>query len=162
MTQSSRDAVQRGDPKMENKLNRVITRFCNMNDKNPICSIHDQGAGGLANVLKEIVYPDGAKINLDNVTLGDESLLPLEIWCSEFQESSVILIDPIATNINIIIDICKEENVIADVVGTVYGEEEADYGTTKVYFKGEKVVDFTLEPILNPHIRKKYNLQKKK
>ena len=27
-----------------------------MGKKNPIYSIHDQGAGGLANVLKEIVY----------------------------------------------------------------------------------------------------------
>ena len=94
MTQGSKDAVQRGDPQMENKLSRVITRLCNLNDKNPITSIHDQGAGGLANVLKEIVYPNGAKIDLDKVTLGDQSLNPLEIWCSGFQESSVILINP--------------------------------------------------------------------
>ena len=71
---------------MENKLNRVITRLCNLNENNPIISIHDQGAGGLANVLKEIVYPNGAKIGQDNVTTGDKSLGPLEIWCSEFQE----------------------------------------------------------------------------
>ena len=87
-------AVQRGDPQMENKLNRVIKTLIDNCDNNPIISIHDQGAGGLANVVKEIVYPNGAEINLNNITLGDNTLQPLEIWCSEFQESDVILVQP--------------------------------------------------------------------
>ena len=160
MTQSSKDAVQRGDPQMENKLNRVITRLCNLNERNPIISIHDQGAGGLANVLKEIVYPNGAKIDLDKVTLGDESLNPLEIWCSEFQESSVILINPDLDNVKVVLGICEQENVIADLVGTVYSSEDPNFGSAQVFFRGDKIVDFNLEPILNPHIRKKYILDK--
>ena len=36
---------------------------------NPILSIHDQGAGGVADVVKEIVYPNGAYINLNYLTL---------------------------------------------------------------------------------------------
>ena len=40
-------AVQRGDPQMGNKLNRVIQTLIDLDDKNPIISIHDQGAGGL-------------------------------------------------------------------------------------------------------------------
>ena len=39
-------AVQRGDAEMEQKLNRVIRACIEMIDNNPICSIHDQGAGG--------------------------------------------------------------------------------------------------------------------
>ena len=39
-------AVQRGDPEMEQKLNRLIRACIELGDKNPICSIHDQGAGG--------------------------------------------------------------------------------------------------------------------
>lgn len=39
-------AVQRGDAEMEQKLNRVIRACVEMKEKNPICSIHDQGAGG--------------------------------------------------------------------------------------------------------------------
>lgn len=39
-------AVQRGDPEMEQKLNRLIRACCEMGKRNPICSIHDQGAGG--------------------------------------------------------------------------------------------------------------------
>ena len=39
---------------MGNKLNRVIKTLIDLDEFNPIISIHDQGAGGLANVVKEI------------------------------------------------------------------------------------------------------------
>lgn len=39
------DAVQRGDAEMAQKLNRLV-RACIESSDNPICSIHDQGAGG--------------------------------------------------------------------------------------------------------------------
>ena len=39
-------AVQRGDPEMEQKLNRLIRACVELGEHNPICSIHDQGAGG--------------------------------------------------------------------------------------------------------------------
>ena len=45
-------AVQRGDAEMEQKLNRVIRACVEMVDGNPICSIHDQGAGGNGNIFK--------------------------------------------------------------------------------------------------------------
>lgn len=48
-------AVQRGDPEMEQKMNRAIRDCLELRDKNPIQSIHDQGAGGNGNVLKELV-----------------------------------------------------------------------------------------------------------
>jgi phosphoribosylformylglycinamidine synthase len=40
------NAVQRGDAEMSNKLNRVVKACVELMDKNPILSIHDQGAGG--------------------------------------------------------------------------------------------------------------------
>ena len=39
-------AVQRGDAEMEQKLNRALRACVEMMADNPICSIHDQGAGG--------------------------------------------------------------------------------------------------------------------
>ena len=39
-------AVQRGDPEMEQKLNRLLRGCVESGAQNPICSIHDQGAGG--------------------------------------------------------------------------------------------------------------------
>jgi len=44
------NAVQRGDAEMEQKLNRVIRACVELGDRNPIKSIHDQGAGGNGNV----------------------------------------------------------------------------------------------------------------
>lgn len=38
--------MQRGDAEMEQKLNRVIRACLEMGEKNPILTIHDQGAGG--------------------------------------------------------------------------------------------------------------------
>lgn len=35
-----------------------------LGDKNPLVQIHDQGAGGNCNVVKEIIYPLGAEIDV--------------------------------------------------------------------------------------------------
>eukprot|EP00061_Rhincodon_typus_P008410 g30992.t1 len=55
-------AVQRGDAEMEQKMNRALRACIESRDNNPICSIHDQGAGGNGNVLKELSEPAGATI----------------------------------------------------------------------------------------------------
>lgn len=55
---------------MEQKLNRVIRACIEMGEENPIVSIHDQGAGGSGNVLKEIVDPQGAKIHIRKMIVG--------------------------------------------------------------------------------------------
>ncbi|ETE69596.1 Phosphoribosylformylglycinamidine synthase, partial [Ophiophagus hannah] len=39
-------AVQRGDAEMEQKMNRVLRGCVESGENNPICSLHDQGAGG--------------------------------------------------------------------------------------------------------------------
>jgi len=148
------NAVQRGDPQMENKLNRVVESLLSLTP-NPIKSIHDQGAGGLANVVKEIVYPLGADINLNKVTLGDKSLDALEIWCSEFQESNVILIHP--GDIVIIKDICDKENINCDNLGSISANNN---GFINVRFNDEVIVSFDLEKVLNPSIQKTYELER--
>ena len=48
------NAVQRGDAEVENRMNRVVRACIHLGDSNPIISIHDQGAGGNGNVLKEL------------------------------------------------------------------------------------------------------------
>ncbi|GLT89070.1 hypothetical protein SLE2022_070710 [Rubroshorea leprosula] len=49
------NAVQRGDAEMAQKLYRVVRACIEMEENNPIISIHDQGAGGNCNVVKEII-----------------------------------------------------------------------------------------------------------
>jgi phosphoribosylformylglycinamidine synthase len=82
------NAVQRGDAEMENKMNRVIRACIEMGEENPIIAIHDQGAGGNGNVLKEICEPAGAVLELRNIPVGDETLSVLEIWGAEYQENN--------------------------------------------------------------------------
>lgn len=61
------DAVQRGDAEMENRMNRLMRACCDLGKDNPIVSVHDQGAGGNGNVLKEIVEPAGAEYDIRKV-----------------------------------------------------------------------------------------------
>ena len=85
------NAVQRGDAEMENRLNRVIRACVELGESNPIISIHDQGAGGNGNVLKEIVEPKGAVYQLRDIPSGDPTLSVTELWGAEYQENDAIL-----------------------------------------------------------------------
>ena len=58
------NAVQRGDPEVEQKMNRFVRACIELGNQNPILSIHDQGAGGNGNVLKEIIEDCGCEIDL--------------------------------------------------------------------------------------------------
>ncbi len=88
------NAVQRGDAEMAQKVNRVIRACVELGDANPIVSIHDQGAGGNCNVLKEIIEPKGAIIEIRDIPVGDKTLSVLEIWGAEYQENDALLIRP--------------------------------------------------------------------
>lgn len=52
---------------MAQKLWRVVRSCVELGMRNPIQQIHDQGAGGNCNVVKEIIYPLGAEINVRKV-----------------------------------------------------------------------------------------------
>lgn len=57
-----------------------------------VLQLHDQGAGGNCNVVKEIIYPLGAEIDIRAVKLGDATMSVLEIWGAEYQENDCLLI----------------------------------------------------------------------
>ena len=52
---------------MSQKLWRVVRACVELGPTNPLQQIHDQGAGGNCNVVKEIIYPLGAKIDVRQV-----------------------------------------------------------------------------------------------
>lgn len=81
------NAVQRADAQMERKCECVIRACLELGADNPIVSIHDQGAGGSGNVLKEIAEGVGAQIQIDKMLVGDPTMTPLELWVAEFQEN---------------------------------------------------------------------------
>ncbi|KUF90791.1 Necrosis inducing protein NPP1 type [Phytophthora nicotianae] len=111
------NAVQRGDAEMECKLNKVIRACCDLGEKNPIVSIHDQGAGGNGNVLKEIVEVSnskpgdanrgGARYEVRNILVGDDTLSVLEIWGAEYQENDALLLRP--EHVELFDKICKRK-----------------------------------------------------
>ncbi len=114
------DAVQRGDAEMEQKMNRVI-RACNeMGGKTLIEVIHDQGAGGPANVLKELVEEAGGRVEIRNIRVGDPTMSVLEIYVAEYQERVGLLIRP--ENMPAFRAICEREKVACEDLGEVSGD----------------------------------------
>ena len=114
------NAVQRGDAEMEQKMNRVLRACVELGERNPIVSIHDQGAGGNCNVLKEIVEPQGAQINVREIPLGDDTLSVLEIWGAESQEQDALLLRP--EHEQLFRDLCAREMAPVAFVGKVTGD----------------------------------------
>lgn len=114
------DAVQRGDAEMEQKMNRVI-RACNeMGENSLIAVIHDQGAGGPANVLKELVEHAGGRIDIRKIQVGDPTMSVLEIYVAEYQERVGLLVNP--ENIEALQAVCAREKVNCEVLGEVTGD----------------------------------------
>ncbi|MFZ5758782.1 MAG: phosphoribosylformylglycinamidine synthase [Thermodesulfobacteriota bacterium] len=137
------NAVQRGDAEMEQKMNRVI-RACNeMGDRTLIEVIHDQGAGGPGNVLKELVEKAGGRINIRRIKVGDPTMSVLEIYVAEYQERNGFLIR--AENLEHFQAICEREKVNCEVLGEVTGDlrfvvyDEAD-GSTPVNLELDEVL----------------------
>lgn len=92
---------------MSNKLWRVVRACVELGAKNPIQQIHDQGAGGNCNVVKEIIYPLGAEIDIRAIKLGDETMSVLEIWGAEYQENDALLIKSDARGL--LEEVCRRE-----------------------------------------------------
>jgi phosphoribosylformylglycinamidine synthase len=167
------DAVQRGDAEMEQKLNRVIRACIELGDKNPIASIHDQGAGGNGNVLKELVEPTGAVIFTKRFQLGDPTVNTLELWGAEYQESDAILCR--TEDAPLIQKIADRERCTASFVGIVTDDgkvvlSERDYpaegpvqlsNELKATIDKEKnPVNLDLEFVLGKMPRKVFQMQK--
>ena len=135
-------------------MNRVI-RACNeMGDKTLIDVIHDQGAGGPANVLKELVERSGGRVEIRNIRVGDPTMSVLEIYVAEYQERNGFLIRP--ENIERFQAICRREKVACEVLGEVTGDlrfvvHDAQDDTTPV--------DIELDALLGNIPRKTFTRQ---
>ncbi|OGB74981.1 phosphoribosylformylglycinamidine synthase [candidate division Kazan bacterium RIFCSPHIGHO2_01_FULL_49_10] len=137
------NAVQRGDPQMEQRLNRLIRACAELGPNNPIIKTVDLGAGGSCNAIPELVHPAGARINLRALPSGDPTLSPAELWGNESQERDAFLIKP--EDLDLVQQIAARENIACAVVGEITGDgqlvliDEAD---------GSIPVDLPLELIL--------------
>ena len=89
-------SVQRANPEMQRRAQEVINTCCECDDNNPILSIHDVGAGGLANAIPELIDADGRGgiLQLRAIPNDEPGMSPLAIWCCEAQERYVLAIHP--------------------------------------------------------------------
>ncbi len=149
------NAVQRGDAEMEQKMNRVLRACVELGSENPVVSIHDQGAGGNCNVVKEIIYPAGAKIEVRKIQLGDNTLSVLEIWGAEYQEQNALLLKK--EHIEIFREMCLREKVPFAVIGVITGD-----GFAVLYDEtdGSTPVNLDLGKILGEMPQKTFHLDR--
>jgi phosphoribosylformylglycinamidine synthase len=119
-TELDMKSVQRGDPEMENCVNRALRNCVEMGDANPIESIHDQGAGGPSNVITELMEPLGGRVEIRNIVAGDRTMSVLELWVAEYQEGYGLLVRP--ENLDTLRSICAAEHVNCEVLGTITGD----------------------------------------
>ena len=152
VTEKDKNAVQRGDALMNHILDQVI-QTCVLQKHNPIFSISDQGAGGNSNVIKELVHPWGAEINLDHLISGDSTMTATELWVAEYQESQALLVKP--ENIKLLTTICERESCPICIIGKVTKSNRI-----VVYHKGDKVVDLDRTQVLDNIPQKVYHFQK--
>mmetsp|Transcript_24907 Transcript_24907/g.68666 ORF Transcript_24907/g.68666 Transcript_24907/m.68666 type:complete len:1318 (+) Transcript_24907:347-4300(+) len=137
------DAVQRGDAEMENRMNRLMRACCDLGDDNPIVSVHDQGAGGNGNILKELVEPIGASYDIRKVNIGDDTLSVLEIWGAEYQENNGLLLRPESREL--FEKMAERENCPIAILGEVTGDGRVVVHDSQ---DGSTPVDLPLELVL--------------
>ena len=149
------NAVQRGDPEMEQRMNRLIRACIELGNENPIILMQDLGAGGDCNAIPELIHPAGAKIDLRAIPLGDKSLSVLEYWCNESQERNALLIWP--ERLEQIQQICKREDIPCAVIGEITGD-----GKIVLYDKNDNTcpVDLPLNKILEKTLPKTFEMER--
>ena len=150
------NAVQRGDGEFAQKLYRVAKACVELGEDNPIVSIHDQGAGGNCNCVKEIIYPLGAEIDIREIKVGDETMSVLEIWGAEYQENDCLLIRPESREL--LEKIAERERCLVSFIGVIKGDgkivlKDKNAGPGEVTPE-----DLDLEKVLGKMPRKKYDM----
>lgn len=110
-------SVQRSNPEMQRRCQEVIDRCADMDEDNPILSIHDIGAGGLSNAVPELIGDAhcGGRFELRAIPSADASMSPLAIWCNESQERYAVAVDP--QKMDLFAAICDRERCPYAVIG---------------------------------------------
>ncbi|HEX5611173.1 MAG TPA: phosphoribosylformylglycinamidine synthase [Burkholderiales bacterium] len=139
------DSVQRGTAEMQRRAQEVIDRCWQLGRDNPILSIHDVGAGGLANALPELVHAAqrGARIDLRAIPSEEPGMTPREIWANESQERYALAVAP--ERYETFAALCERERCPHAVLGTVRADEILRVDDAQF---GEPPVDVPLPVIL--------------
>lgn len=147
-------SVQRQNPEMQRRCQEVIDSCWAQGTENPIISIHDVGAGGLANALPELVHDahKGALLQMRDIPNAEKSMSPLEIWCNESQERYVLAIHE--DRLNQFASIAQRERCPFAVLGKATTQERL---TVEDQHFNNKPLDLPLEVLFGntPQLSKK-------
>ena len=133
------NAVQRSNPEMQKRAYNAI-RAVSEENRNPIISIHDHGAGGHLNCLSELVEATGGHIDLDKLPIGDPTLSDREIIGNESQERMGLVMDK--KDIDHLKRIADRERAPMYVIGETTGDMRFTFEDNRT---GEKPIDWPLE-----------------
>jgi phosphoribosylformylglycinamidine synthase len=138
-------SVQRDNAEMQRRCQEVIDRCCALGAENPILSIHDVGAGGLANALPELVNDSGrgAHLELRRIPNDEPGMSPLEIWCNEAQERYVLALAP--ERVGRFEALCKRERCPYAVLG--HATDEGKLAVDDAHFQ-DRPIDMPLNVLL--------------
>ncbi len=136
-------SVQRDNAEMQRRAQEVLDACRRAPGGGMLLSLHDVGAGGIANAVAEMVYDSrvGARISLSAIPVEDKSLSPSEIWCNESQERYVLALA--AADVPAFAAICEREGCPFSVLG-----EAADGGRIALSDGAGFAVDLPLSDIL--------------
>ncbi|MCC8089693.1 MAG: phosphoribosylformylglycinamidine synthase [Rikenellaceae bacterium] len=133
------NAVQRSNPEMQKRAYNAI-RALSEEDRNPVISIHDHGAGGHLNCLSELVETTGGRIDIDQLPVGDPTLSAKEIVGNESQERMGLVMKE--EDIEHLRKIAERERAPMYVIGEATGDMQFTFVNNKT---GEKPIDWKLE-----------------
>ncbi len=133
------NAVQRSNPEMQKRVYNAI-RAVSEEDRNPVISIHDHGAGGHLNCLSELVEATGGRIDMDRLPVGDPTLSAREIVGNESQERMGLVMD--AADVDHLVRIAERERAPIYDIGETTGDGRFTFVDNRT---GEKPIDWPLE-----------------
>ncbi len=133
------NAVQRSNPEMQKRVYNAI-RAVSEENRNPVISIHDHGAGGHLNCLSELVEATGGRIDMDQLPIGDPTLSAREIVGNESQERMGLVMK--SEDIEHLKRIADRERAPMYVIGETTGDMKFTFVNNKT---GEKPIDWKLE-----------------
>ncbi len=133
------NAVQRSNPEMQKRVYNAI-RAISEEDRNPIVSIHDHGAGGHLNCLSELVEATGGRIDMENLPVGDPTLSAREIVGNESQERMGMVVDQ--ADVEHLKRIADRERAPMYTIGEATGDGRFTFVDNRT---GEKPIDWPLE-----------------
>ncbi|MEE4173241.1 MAG: phosphoribosylformylglycinamidine synthase [Xanthomonadales bacterium] len=138
-------SVQRENPEMQRRCQEVIDACWALDDRNPIISIHDVGAGGLSNALPELLDDSerGGRLSLRAIPSGDSAMSPMEIWCNEAQERYVLAVAP--DDLPRFEALCRRERCPFAVLGEATAVRQLELTDELL---GEAPVDLPLQVLL--------------